>query len=568
MLGSDAGFLALVLTPGAVSASDGEFATDVVITWVDRTDSETGFKVYRDGTVINTTAANVERYVDTGATNDTIHEYCVTTLVGGNESEQACDAGGIGILPAAANVSASDATFDDRVEIAWADTSDLEDGFEIFRGTNSIATLGANATSYTDFTAPANVTLIYDVRAFSDSGGVASIINSSDSGKRSLVVAPFNVQATNGTFENRVKITWESISTTAVLFKIERDGALIKSVNNSTLSYDDFGATAGVTHGYTVTAVTALDVAATATADSGRRELDAPTGVQASDGLFEDRVLLTWNDNSLFESGYFIFRRDTAQATPVLIDTLFANRTSFIDTTGTPAVTYEYSVAAFDSVGAAIGQSQLGADLGRRVLKPPTSVQASDDEFEDQIEITWSDNSSAENGYRIFRDDTVNGATAANITIYIDASPLFGVTHTYDVFAFDALGQSASASDSGSTTILAPLSFNASDAYADRVVLAWVDVSAIESGYRITRDGTAIDTTNANATSYVDNGATAGHPHRYCIETINGAAASKSVVCDDGTRPVAPSTTTVTTLPLADKLTASDQCKNCNLGVV
>ena len=60
-----------------------------------------------------------------------------------------------------------------------------------------------------------------------------------------------------------------------------------------------------------------------------------------------------------------------------------------------------------------------------------------------------------------------------------------GTTHFYSVAAYDSvlpahMGESPAASDSGSTTILAPVSFNASDVYRDPVV---TEVTPFETFY-------------------------------------------------------------------------------------
>ena len=68
------------------------------------------------------------------------------------------------------------------------------------------------------------------------------------------------------------------------------------------------------------------------------------------------------------------------------------------------------------------------------------------------------------------------------------------------MFAVDSLGgallgRSPAGKDVGSTSILPPAAVSASDLYTDRVVVAWIDQSALETGYRISRDGVVIGST-------------------------------------------------------------------------
>jgi hypothetical protein len=528
---ADSGFRGVILPPLQVSASDGEYADRVMITWMDQADNDSGYNVYRNDSLIATTDADVGSYEDSTAEFGTTYTYCVRTLGADSiESIPICDDGGRGILPAPAGVAASDSTYDDRIEITWQDPSALEDGFEMQRDGLLIDTTRANVTVYKDYTASPDTIHEYCVVAFSDEGGRSDPV--CDSGFQSLVVPPFDVSATDGEFEDRTLITWKSTSTTAVLFKIFRDDStFIKSVSQNARSYSDYGGTAGQEYDYSVTAVSALEHEATSEPDPGSRELLAPTAVTASDEEYEDKVIVTWTDNSQLEQGYAIYRGETAPGE--LIGTKGANSSSFTDFTGVPGVTYVYRVAAFDSLGEDYGESEAGQDQGLRVLLAPSGVQATDGRYEDQVEIFWTDNSSAEEGYRICRNDTLIDSTTDNSTSYLDASPLFGQASTYSVVAFDSYGESEAGSDNGSTTILAPGSFNASDVYEDRVELSWVDLSRVEDGYIISRDGVDIDTTGADATSYTDAPVVPDKTYEYCVRAVRSGDSS-AVVCDYG----------------------------------
>ena len=151
--------------------------------------------------------------------------------------------------------------------------------------------------------------------------------------------------------------------------------------------------------------------------------LRAPTAVAASDDEFEEKVVVSWADNSRLEQGYFLTREHTVTSD---VDTLWlgANRTSYTDWTAVPGVIYDYSVAAFDSLGEMVGFSEAAADFGRRVLKAPSNVRAGDGEFEKRVEITWEDNSGAEDGYYVYRHaygfDWLIDSTDDNYTSSVD----------------------------------------------------------------------------------------------------------------------------------------------------
>ncbi len=545
----DTGWRGVLLPPLDVSASDGEYLDRVVITWQDQTDAELGYRIYRDSALIDSTGVDTESYEDLDATFASTYTYCVATKSsGGTESIWVCDEGGIGLTPPG-NVSASDSTYDDRITITWDDLSPGEHGYEVCRLLAAdwvvLDSTRANTEIYHDFTAIPDTTYTYFVRAVNDSGGVSTF--AADHGFRSIVLAPVNIEATDGTFEDHVDITWESHSTTAVLFKIYRDGTFIKSLSIGYKSYSDYGGTAGQVYDYSVVAATALEVEASGVPDNGSRALGTPSAVTASDEKYEDKIVISWVDNSQLEHGYVVSRTDTSESVVDTSYTIGPNRTSLTDFTTVPGITYSYSVAAFDSLNGTVGYSEPAEDLGLRVLLPPTGVQASDGEFEEQVEIFWQDNSNAEDGYRIYRDDVLIGETADNFTSHVDSSPILGHISEYSITAFDSvpplrMGESEAASDSGYTTILAPVSFNASDVYEDRIELTWVDVSNVETGYEIWRDSgpstpiALLDVTGANITDYQDIPLERGMTHRYCIRAIGNGTLASTEVCDDGSR--------------------------------
>ncbi|UCE20159.1 MAG: Ig-like domain-containing protein, partial [Gemmatimonadota bacterium] len=527
----DDGVRGYILPPLGVLASDGQYPDKVVITWKDQTDREWSYRIYRDGALLDTTAADDSTYTDVGPAPGS-YTYCVATLDSlGRESSHACDQGGIDILPPPANVQASDSIYDDKIEITWELGSTLQDGFVITRDGGVLDTAMAQAVSYNDFTVTPDQMHTYCVQAYSDSGGVSTI--ECDDGFRVNVTTPTDVEATDGDFEDRVEITWESNSTTVILFDVYRNTTLVKSVTGEGRFCSDYGGTAGKKYEYNVIARTVLGLVSEAAADSGHRELEAPSRFQASDDAYEDKILITWADNCQVENGYQIFRRDTTETDSVLIVETTSNRTSFLDETSVPGTTYVYSIAAFDTRGEELGTSIFMADIGRRVLNPPTNVQATDGAYEDRVVVTWDDNSKAEEGYYIYRDGAKIDSTEDNTSSFTDEDPAFGIVHTYRIEAFDDYGQSQSASDQGHTTILPPRSVNASEVYQGSVVITWIDESYIEQGYKILRDGIEIDETEPNIAIYTDTPPTNGVEYDYCVRSFKDAALS-DLICDIG----------------------------------
>ncbi|MGD8415341.1 MAG: hypothetical protein PVF33_13960, partial [Candidatus Latescibacterota bacterium] len=267
----------------------------------------------------------------------------------------------------------------------------------------------------------------------------------------------------------------------------------------------------------------------------------------ATDNEFENHVQIEWTDVSNFEKGYYVFRQPLG-GTPIPLDTLSANRTTFGDYTGTPGVQFNYLVRAFDDHDT----SSADEDLGKRTLEPPTGMEASDGTSETVVEIEWKDNSSAEKGYNVYRravgaaDSALAGRTGKDEPAYSDIIPdsMLGVEFDYIVTAFDDYGESLRATDRGKTVIESPANVNASDVYDDRAVVVWIDNSEIEDGFRLTRrqvdSGGGIDL-NLNlppgSTMYTDQTGSPGVDYQYCVASMlqsNGTTLYSTPSCDVG----------------------------------
>lgn len=557
-----------VLPPLNLTATDGTYPDKVILTWTDQTESETGYRITR---TFNSTTDVVQAttgvlgggettFEDTTPVSGQLYRYCVTTLSAGGNSVEVCDFGGIGVLPTASSVAASDDTFDDKIRISWADTSTTETAFRIYRDNVLIDTTAANRSQYDDTSANPNVSYNYCVEAITRvSGSVVAAAQQCDTGRRLYALAPTNVAATDSTHEDRIVVSWTNTATTAALMKIYRAGVLAKTVQASVTSWMDKEIASDQAYTYCVEAVTSQGNTSSQTCDGGSRRLEPPTDVAATDNSDESTITVTWIDNSAVETGYQVYRKVSGASDSTLVGGVAASGAEFVDRTTASGVSYGYSVIAIDQFGTSVSDS----DTGERTLAPPLRVAATDGTYEDQVIITWQDESKAETGYRVYRrlssanDSTLIATTAPRTTSYIDNTNLtFGADYVYSVFAVDAYGISTGLQDAGKTAVIAPATVSATDTYTDKVVITWVDKSAIETAYRVYRGGVQQGgDLAANTTTYVDNSATSDVQANYCVEAVNGSFASAQV-CDTGLRAtlaadVSPDETSIAeTLPL------------------
>ncbi|MBK8052525.1 MAG: hypothetical protein IPK35_04400 [Saprospiraceae bacterium] len=239
------------------------------------------------------------------------------------------------------------------------------------------------------------------------------------------VTVPASVQATDGTFTDKVRVTWTG--TSGNWFRVYRNttsdsgtAAALGSWQNTT-TYDDASAVAGTTYHYWVRAAsdnTGANISAFSTGDTGFRATSGPTvtvpaSVQASDGTFTDKVRVTWTGTS--GNWFRVYRNTTNDSGTSTALGSWQNTTTYDDASAVAGTTYHYWVrASSDNTGANISAFSTG-DAGFRALPPgtvtiPTNVQATDGAFSDKVQITWSGTSG--NWFRVFRSTSNNSSRA------------------------------------------------------------------------------------------------------------------------------------------------------------
>ena len=253
--------------------------------------------------------------------------------------------------------------------------------------------------------------------------------------------------------------------------------------------------------------------------------------------LFTDwRVKLEWEDNSINETGFKIYRRasDSSLKLYTLIATVSADTTVYNDPDAELGKTYYYYVSAYNSVG--FNKSDvITVAVTNTPPDAPTNVLAAADSETDpaEITVTWADNSDNESGFIIGRRDLYNesaadtiGTVLANVNSFVDtdiAPDIEGTFYCYWVFAENDSGIGIDLTDYGSVPLFlkAPTDFTGT-ADVTEVTLTWTDNSAVEDSYKIYRctDGSSyslIDTVSAGSTSYTDSGLEENTTYYYAV---------------------------------------------------
>jgi lysyl endopeptidase len=174
----------------------------------------------------------------------------------------------------------------------------------------------------------------------------------------------------------------------------------------------------------------------------------APTGLTA-DAVACDQIDLAWTDNADNETGFKI-ERSLNGTTFSEIDTVGANVTNYSDTTVAENTTYWYRVRAYNSAGNSAYSNIDNATTPTCPVEPPaapTNLNAK--QKGKRIELTWTDNSNDEDGFRIYRGLSpltlaVIGTVGPNTTVYNDTSFASKTTYYYKVCAYNANGEGCS----------------------------------------------------------------------------------------------------------------------------
>ncbi|WNJ17627.1 PHB depolymerase family esterase [Pontibacter sp. G13] len=179
--------------PVTLQAPDNLVATAVSssqidLTWNDNEANETQVLVQRSGnaagpfTTISTLAANSTSYSDGGLTASTPYFYQIRIEDGsGNaatstSTSATTQSDGTPTPPNAPTNLTATVSGGTNIDLSWTDASTNEDGFQIERSTGDasnytlLATVAANATSYTDANLANSTTYFYRVRAFNTDG--------------------------------------------------------------------------------------------------------------------------------------------------------------------------------------------------------------------------------------------------------------------------------------------------------------------------------------------------------------------------------------------------------------
>jgi hypothetical protein len=129
-----------------------------------------------------------------------------------------------------------------------------------------------------------------------------------------------------------------------------------------------------------------------------------PTDLTAA-AISSVRIDLDWTDNSACETGTVVERSEVGAKDWVVLATIAANSESYSDETIEPGVQYAYRVKA---IAPPLESAYSNEAVATAILETPTGLVAA--AFSStKIDLSWDDNSQAEDGYAIERKEASGG---------------------------------------------------------------------------------------------------------------------------------------------------------------
>ncbi len=223
----------------------------------------------------------------------------------------------------------------------------------------------------------------------------------------------------------------------------------------------------------------------------------------------------------------------------------------------------KWAVIALVTLVVACSKTDSSSNTTTTVPLAPTNLSASA-VSSSIVSLNWTDNSTNEDGYKIERKIAGGAYTpivtlAKNVTSFFDSSVTKNITYTYRVYAYNAIGSSASYSNEASATPsniatvipITPSNLSTVVVSSSKVSLSWTDNSNNESGFKIERKISSgvyspLATIAANVTAYSDSTVTINTTYTYRVYSFNSAGASSSYSNESSATP----TTTTSGIPV------------------
>jgi hypothetical protein len=265
----------------------------------------------------------------------------------------------------------------------------------------------------------------------------------------------------------------------------------------------------------------------------------------AGAALSGSQILLTWTNYAAYAQIRVLRCAGAGCANLVVIQSLSGSNTSFTDQGLLPGTLYVYRLEAVSAAGVVAASNSVSEQTGSPPA-PAAPSQLSAQNGSGGVVLTWLDNATNENGYRIERcmgAGCSNFQEVATVGANVTTHTLTGLAPaTSYSFRLRAQGASAASGYSNTASVLtpplviipaAPSNLSGVATTAFQINLSWSDNASNENGFELEHCAGAgctnfikIAGLGANATSYTHSGLAAGSTHRYRIRAMAGLSYS------------------------------------------
>ncbi len=228
--------------------------------------------------------------------------------------------------------------------------------------------------------------------------------------------------------------------------------------------------------------------------------------------ITEKRLSWTYDDKNI--EGFKLDRKKGDDPWQTAYQTFAKETRSFTDQEIVPetGINYQYRLYTF----AGTNKSAEKAATVSAAIPPPTNLQL--EKLSDiSYKLTWQDNSTGEEGFKIDRKAIDNvwvigyGTVAANETSFVDINVFIGKSSfivEYRVYAIYNEFESAKASESTNAALTPPTDLTIIKNSITTVTLNWQDNSTSEEGFKVERKyetGDWVEVATTTGTSWQDN---------------------------------------------------------------
>ena len=276
------------------------------------------------------------------------------------------------------------------------------------------------------------------------------------------------------------------------------------------------------------------------------RTLGSVTGLSVA-ATSASRIAIAWQDNSNNERGFEIHRSTTGAAGVFSLHmSVGANVTNHADEGLSAKTEYCYKVRPFRVTGPKTVHGDFSSTECATTLGPPSTPSSvtAKPASSSAIDITWSDVSNDESGFRLERASAPNGSwtavisSSAGVTAHRDEGRTAEQSVCYRVIAFNTHGESVPSAADCTAPPARPTNLVATADDDLSIRVEWTDASSLEDGYELQRARsdfvwTTVALLGADVTTHIDIGLASDTRYWYRARALEDGGFSSFSNSDD-----------------------------------